>query len=101
IEAWRADFPARERQEARPVLWVVAGLLAQLLLLRTVGFSIATGVMFGLVASGLGRQPLWLTVPVGIGLCLAGWVIFARGLQLTLPAGPVESAVLALVAGPG
>lgn len=97
IEAWRGDFPARERQETRPVLWVVAGLLAQLLLLRTVGFSIATGVMFGLVATGLGRRPLWLTVPIGIVLSLVVWLIFSRGLQLTLPAGPVESAILLLL----
>jgi len=44
--AFRRDFPARERQEFGPVAWVVAGLLAQMILIRFVGFSIATGLLF-------------------------------------------------------
>ena len=43
IEALRGDFPEREPQDFPPVLWIVGGLLAQMLLIRFVGFSIATG----------------------------------------------------------
>jgi putative tricarboxylic transport membrane protein len=100
VEALRADFPERERPEHRPVLWIVGGLIAQLILLRLAGFSIATGVMFGMVVSGLGRRPLWFTVPVGIILALAVWLIFAKLLSLSLPAGPPETAILALLQGP-
>lgn len=42
VEAWRGDFPEREHQRAGPVVWIVAGLAAQMLLLNTLGFSIAT-----------------------------------------------------------
>lgn len=90
IEAFRGDFPERERQEFGPVVWVVAGLAAQMLLLKTAGFSIATGVLFALVAAGFGRRKLWLTIPVGIAFCLGIWLIFAGLLQLSLPAGPLE-----------
>jgi putative tricarboxylic transport membrane protein len=100
LEAWRGDFPGREPQELRPVIWVVAGLLAQLVLLRIAGFSTATGVLFGLVAHGLGRKPLYVGIPVGIVLSFIVWVIFARGLQLSLPAGPLETALVALLRGP-
>jgi putative tricarboxylic transport membrane protein len=31
-----------------------------------------------------------MTVPLGIVLALAIWFIFAKGLQLALPAGPIE-----------
>jgi len=99
IEAWRGEFPEREPQEARPVLWIVGGLLAQIALLRFTGFSIATGVLFGFVAYGLGRKVLWIGIPVGIILALAVWILFAMGLSLTLPAGPLESAIQSLLRG--
>lgn len=94
IEAFRGDFPARDHQELGPVVWVVAGLAAQMLLLKTAGFSIATGVLFALVAAGFGKRKLWITLPVGIVLCLGIWVIFAGLLQLSLPAGPLEQLFL-------
>jgi putative tricarboxylic transport membrane protein len=89
-EAWRGDFPAREEQNFPPMLWIVGGLAAQMLLLKTVGFSIATGLLFAATARGFGKGPLWMTVPLGIVLALAIWFIFAKGLQLALPAGPLE-----------
>jgi putative tricarboxylic transport membrane protein len=71
-------------------LWIVGGLVAQILLLSTVGFSIATGILFAFTAKGFGRGPLWKTIPAGALLAFIVWVIFAKGLQLSLPAGPLE-----------
>jgi putative tricarboxylic transport membrane protein len=96
FEAWRGDFPEREPQELQPVLWIVGGLLAQLVLIRFTGFSIATGLLFGFVARGFGERRLWLSIPAGILISAAVWFLFARGLQLTLPAGPPEQALTAL-----
>ncbi|BBE70695.1 tripartite tricarboxylate transporter TctB family protein [Oharaeibacter diazotrophicus] len=89
-KAWRGAFPERERDEPAPILWIVGGLAVQLLILKTAGFSIATGLLFAATARGFGRGPLWITVPVGIALSLAIWLVFARLLQLSLPAGPLE-----------
>ena len=97
--AFRGDFPAREPQEFRPVIWIVAGLLIQLALLQRAGFSIATGLLFGCVAYGLGRRPLWIGVPIGILIAFVVWVIFARGLSLSLPGGPLEDALTGLLRG--
>jgi putative tricarboxylic transport membrane protein len=77
VEALRGEFPEREPQEARPVLWIVGGLLA-------------TGLMFGLVARGFGERRLWLSIPAGIVFAAIVWLAFARGLALTLPSGPLE-----------
>ena len=96
FEAWRGDFPEREHQEMRPVLWIVGGLVVQLALIRFTGFSIATGLLFALVARGFGERRLWLSIPAGILLAGIVWFAFARGLQLTLPAGPPEQALIAL-----
>ena len=69
----------------------VLALFRQMLFLRTVGFSVATGLLFAFTAAGFGRRKLWITIPVGIVLCLAVWLIFAGLLQLSLPAGPLEA----------
>jgi putative tricarboxylic transport membrane protein len=92
--AFRRDFPKREHQEIAPVVWVVAGLLAQMILIRFAGFSIATGILFGLAARGFGARKLWISIPVGILICLAIWWLFAIVLQLSLPAGPIENLFL-------
>jgi putative tricarboxylic transport membrane protein len=93
VSAWRGRLPEREPERAAPMLWIIAGLAGQMLLLKTAGFAIATGVLFALTARGFGRGPLWLTLPLGIVFALALWVLFARGLQLSLPAGPLERLV--------
>ncbi|PYE89220.1 tripartite tricarboxylate transporter TctB family protein [Phyllobacterium leguminum] len=90
FEAWRGDFPKREPQEMAPILWIVGGLAAQMLLLNITGFSIATGILFAATARGFGRGPLWQTIPMGIALAFVLWLVFAKGLQLSLPAGPLE-----------
>ena len=93
IEALRGDFPERDHQEVMPVLWIVGGLLIQLLTIRSIGFSLATGLLFALVARGFGERRFWISVPFGIVIALVVWAIFARGLSLTLPHGPLEDAV--------
>jgi len=90
IEAWRGDFPAREKQDLPPVLWIVGGLVVQMVLIRFIGFSIATGIMFAMTARGLGKVSLPRALVAGILISAVVWFIFARILQLTLPAGPPE-----------
>lgn len=93
VSALRGGFPEREPERLAPVLWIVGGLIAQILALKTLGFSIATGLLFALTARGFGRGPLWMTIPIGIVFSLVVWIIFARVLQLSLPAGPLERLV--------
>lgn len=90
VEAWRGDFPARDRQQLPPMAWILGGLVVQMLTMKTVGFSIATGLLFAATAKGFGRGPLWMTVPIGIVFAFVVWLIFAKGLQLSLPSGPLE-----------
>lgn len=94
VEGLRGDFPSRDHQEFGPVIWIIGGLAAQMLLLKIVGFSIATGVLFAATAYAFGKRKLWISLPVGIVLCFVVWVVFARLLQLSLPAGPLERLVL-------
>jgi putative tricarboxylic transport membrane protein len=90
VSAWRGSFPDRDSDNYRPMLWVIGGLLAQMALIRTTGFSIATGVLFSLTAYAFGRGPIWKTLPIGVAFAFLIYLIFAKGLQLSLPAGPLE-----------
>lgn len=92
LSALRSALPARERDEIMPMVWIVGGLLAQMALLRFAGFALATGAVFAATAKAFGRGPLWITYPFGALLSLAIWLFFAKGLQLVLPAGPIENA---------
>ncbi|GLS86089.1 C4-dicarboxylate ABC transporter [Cypionkella aquatica] len=73
-----------------PVLWIMAGLLLQLLLLRHAGFAIASGLLFACTAAGFGKRNLALTLPIGIALALLIYGIFDQLLKLKLPAGVLE-----------
>lgn len=95
IAAYRGDFPEREPINWPPVIWVILGMVAQMLTMRTVGFSIATGLLFALTARGFGRQNFLITIPVGIIFSFFVWYVFAKGLQLSLPSSPFEAYVSA------
>ncbi len=88
--AFRGDFPERPRQNPGPVFWIVAGLAAQMLLLKPAGFSIATGLLFAFTARAFGKRNLHLTIPLGILLAFGIWLVFSRLLMLSLSAGYVE-----------
>jgi putative tricarboxylic transport membrane protein len=93
VAAWRDAPEPTPRQEAGPVLWIVGGLAAQLLLLGVTGFSVATGLLFAAVARAFGRRELWLSIPLGIAFALAVYGVFDRLLELNLPAGPPETLI--------
>ena len=86
--------PARERLKKGEVALGVGLRQARTVdvapAMKTAGFSIATGLLFAAAARGFGRGPLWMTIPIGIVFSFLVWLVFAKGLQLTLPAGPLE-----------
>ena len=98
ISALRGKTPTpEESQDFTAVGWVIAGLLAQILLIAVnAGFSLASGLLFGLAARGFGK-PLWLACLIGVVLSFLTWLAFSQLLQLSLPQGPLEHAVSALL----
>ena len=90
ISAFRGQFPARDKDNYGPMLWIIGGLVGQIMLIAWAGFSIGTAVLFAFTAKGFGKGPLWKTIPIGFVLAFTIWFIFSRGLQLSLPMGPIE-----------
>lgn len=99
IAAFREGPQPHSPQAPAPVLWIVLGLVLQILLLKVAGFSIATGLLFACAAAGFGRRNFAITLPVGFLLGLAIYGVFGGILDLSLPSGPVERFLSTLVAG--
>ncbi|MEY4697726.1 MAG: hypothetical protein RIT14_2154 [Pseudomonadota bacterium] len=85
--------PSLPRQHAMPLLLIIGGLAAQLILLKPLGFAIASGLLFACTAAAFGRRNWLLTLPAGFGLALLVYGIFDRLLQLNLPAGLPETLI--------
>ncbi|MCE6950564.1 tripartite tricarboxylate transporter TctB family protein [Cereibacter sphaeroides] len=92
-DALRGRFEARPRQQIPPVLWIVGGLAAQLILLTAAGFSIASGLLFACTARAFGARRFWVTLPAGFLFALVVYGVFDRLLSLNLPAGLPERLV--------
>lgn len=98
VMALRGRFPARERLNWAGFLWVVAALAGEIALLKLgSGFVPASAVLFGLAARGFGQKPLWRNVLVGAVLSALLYILFRFGLGLSLPEGPVEQLLSALL----
>jgi putative tricarboxylic transport membrane protein len=90
VAAWRGAFEARPRQRIPPLLWIIAGLSLQLILLGPAGFSIASGTLFACTAAAFGKRQLLFTLPIGIVFALGVYGVFDGLLKLNLPGGPLE-----------
>lgn len=97
VSAWRDTMPRMPEQNFGPVVWILAGLVLQLLLLQIAGFTLASALLFGFTARAFGRKPLWLTIAVGVGVAFLIYVVFALLLKLSLPAGPPEEFLKSLI----
>jgi len=77
-----------------PVLLILLGLGLQLLLVRSLGFSVGSGLLFACTAAAFGYRKWWIMLPAGVGLAFFVYVVFDRLLQLNLPHGPFETLIL-------
>lgn len=93
VAGMKGNLPARPRQQPAPILWIVGGLALQLILLKPLGFSIASGLLFACTAAAFGKRNLALTLPVGIVFAFVVYGVFDRLLQLNLPAGLPETLI--------
>lgn len=75
-------------------LWPVAilslGLIAQVILLKPLGFVPAATLLFIAVGFGFGARSWWRLGCYGLAMALVIHVGFTYGLDLALPLGPLE-----------
>jgi putative tricarboxylic transport membrane protein len=97
----RASAGTTESEDADPALptdWrtiglLVLALLAYLLLIERAGFIIASATLFVAAAFAMGSRRLARDIAIGIVLATVLYLVFSRGLGLSLPAGVLQGVV--------
>jgi putative tricarboxylic transport membrane protein len=84
---WRNSSEHTGVFEARPFLWISAGLFAQMALIGWAGFVIAATALFACVARGFGSRRVARDLGIGLLLALGIFLFFVKLLNVNLPAG--------------
>jgi putative tricarboxylic transport membrane protein len=91
ILALRNAFPEREHPAWRPIVLILGGLLAVIVLIGIGGgFIPAVTVLFAATATAFGRRAILVDLAIGLALGTAAYLMFAKLLSLSLPMGPLE-----------
>lgn len=71
------------------ILKLVALVVAQLLLIEVIGWTLSATLLFGGTAWVLGAKKWWLSALIGFVLSFAVQIVFGELLGLSLPLGPL------------
>jgi putative tricarboxylic transport membrane protein len=95
LAAVRGGWQSAEEKETptdwKSVLFVFAGLLANLFLIKPLGFTAASVVMFVLICHGFGSRRPIRDVGIALLLALAAYFGFAKALGVNIGAGFIEN----------
>ena len=69
-------------------LWIAGGLALNMVVIGFIGFTLASAMLFVMVARGFGSRSLIRDGVIGLVLALAVFLFFALVLGLALPASP-------------
>jgi putative tricarboxylic transport membrane protein len=68
-------------------VWVLAGLVAQMAAIETLGFVIATTTLFWCCARGFGSRTALRDAVYAVGIALVVYLVFTKGLGVNLTKG--------------
>lgn len=89
--AWRGRFEARDRLNYAGLLWLVGGIVLEIVMLYGgAGFILGSAVLFACAARAFGQTTLLLNLAVGAVISTLLFLLFRYGLGLALPSGPLE-----------
>ena len=91
IYAWQGGWQTEEEKAVRPdrsaLLWVIAGLVLNVALIGSAGFTIASTILFVCVARGFGSRRVARDLGIGLVMSLGIFLFFVKLLNVNLPAG--------------
>lgn len=91
VMAWRGGFEARDRLNYGGVLWLVAAILVEIIMIYSgTGFIPASTVLFAFAARAFGQTTYLLNFAIGAIMSTLLFLLFRYGLGLALPNGPLE-----------
>lgn len=102
VAALRGGWQPEEERETpadwKSMAFVAAGLIANLVLIKPLGFTAASVVMFVLICYGFGSRHPLRDALIGLVLALAAYFGFAKALGVNIGAGIIENQLNALIA---
>ncbi|MFL5081732.1 MAG: tripartite tricarboxylate transporter TctB family protein [Microvirga sp.] len=91
IGALRGDLPARDSLDWNPIILILGGLACLIILIAIGGgFMIGTALLFATTSAAFGRRAFLTDLLIGAVIAVFVYVLFAKLLTLSLPAGPLE-----------
>lgn len=91
VMAWTTGLPEPEPADAKPILLILGGLAALIVLIGIGGgFIPATTILFATTAAAFGRRAFHVDLLIGFVLATIAYLLFDKLLTLSLPAGPLE-----------
>lgn len=103
IAAWRGGWQDEEERTVVPdraaLLWIAAGLLLNVLLIGSAGFTVASVILFVCVARGFGSRAMLRDAAIGAAFALVAYFGFAKTLGIDIGAGLVENAIERAIGG--
>ncbi|HVF65165.1 MAG TPA: tripartite tricarboxylate transporter TctB family protein [Casimicrobiaceae bacterium] len=70
--------------------WISGGLVLHMIVIGFVGFTIASTMLFAMVARGFGSRRVVRDATIGLVLAVAIFLFFTRVLNVALPASPLR-----------
>jgi putative tricarboxylic transport membrane protein len=97
IAAWQGGWQPEEEKASTPdwvaLAWVAAGLVLNVLLISTAGFTVASVILFVCVARGFGSKAIVRDGLIGAAFALVAYFGFAQTLGINIGSGIVENAI--------
>ena len=91
IGAFRGELPPRDTLDWKPIILILGALACLIVLIRFGGgFMIGTALLFAATSTAFGRRAFITDFIIGAVIALIVYVLFAKLLTLSLPAGPLE-----------
>ena len=91
IGALQGNLPARDSLDWKPIILILGGLACLIALIAFGGgFMIGTALLFATTAAAFGRRAFLTDLLIGAVIAVAVYLLFAKLLALSLPAGPLE-----------
>jgi putative tricarboxylic transport membrane protein len=97
VDALQGGWQSEDEKEITPdrvaLLWIVAGLVLNVLLITSAGFTIASVILFVCVARGFGSKAIVRDALIGTAFALVAYIGFAKTLGINIGSGLVENAI--------
>ena len=90
---WQPEEEKEITPDRPALLWVVAGLALNVLLITYAGFTIASVALFVCVARGFGSKAILRDAGIGAAFALITYFGFAQTLGINIGAGILENAI--------